>query len=249
MSSNINISVQETLDTVSIGVSDSDLEVNILVEENTDSEVNISIQDGRDGYTPIKGVDYFDGTNGNDGLSIKVNNVGQVGGNISLTTDNIPDDTDKRYVTDAQLVVISNTSGTNTGDEDAASIGAIVNAATDYTTPLDADKIGIWDTANGLLKSVTWLNIKATLKTYFDTLYTPLSDAFDVGLNFVDVETAYYKRNTDFKINTIENPNSLTVTIEVNAVAYVLGTTINTYDEVTVDVDNVGFVVLNCEEV
>ena len=33
-----------------------------------------------------------------------------------LTTSDIADSTDKRYVTDAQLVVIGNTSGTNTGD-------------------------------------------------------------------------------------------------------------------------------------
>lgn len=47
------------------------------------------------------------------------------------------------------------------------------NPSTSYTTPLDADKIGIWDTLNSLFKYVTWLNLKATLKTYFDTLYKP----------------------------------------------------------------------------
>lgn len=45
------------------------------------------------------------------------------------------------------------------------------NPSTSYPTPLDADKIGIWDTLNSLFKYVTWLNLKATLKTYFDTLY------------------------------------------------------------------------------
>lgn len=60
-------------------------------------------------------------------------------------------------------------SGTNTGDETAARIGAIVNGATSYTTPLDADKIGIWDTANSLFKAVTWANIKATLAGYFSS--------------------------------------------------------------------------------
>ncbi len=38
-------------------------------------------------------------------------------GVVSLTTTDIADATNKRYVTDAQLVVIGNTSGTNTGDQ------------------------------------------------------------------------------------------------------------------------------------
>lgn len=70
------------------------------------------------------------------------------------------------------LLGISSISGTNTGDETAARIGTIVNGATAYTTPLDADKVGIWDVANSLFKATTWANIKATLKAYFDTKYT-----------------------------------------------------------------------------
>lgn len=76
------------------------------------------------------------------------------------------------HLTSAEHTIVQNTSGTNTGDETAARIGAIVNVATDYTTPLDADKIGIWDVANSLFKSVTLANLKATLVTYFDTLYS-----------------------------------------------------------------------------
>lgn len=72
---------------------------------------------------------------------------------------------------------------------------------------------------------------------------------FDEGFSFIDVETAYYRRNENFKINTIENPDALTVTIEVNGVAYSLGDPINAYDEVTIDVDAVGFIVLNCESI
>jgi hypothetical protein len=37
--------------------------------------------------------------------------------NISITTAGVNDSTNRRYVTDAQLVVIGNTSGTNTGDQ------------------------------------------------------------------------------------------------------------------------------------
>lgn len=107
MASTVNITIQENLDAINLGVNDAE------------STVVITIVDGSNGYTPIKGVDYFDGRDGRDGTdwsNVKVNGVSQVSGEITLTTDNIPDDTDKRYVTDAQLVVIGNTSGTNTGD-------------------------------------------------------------------------------------------------------------------------------------
>lgn len=46
-----------------------------------------------------------------------------------------------------------------------------ISQLTNYTPPLDADIIPIVDTANTTTKKVTWANIKATLKTYFDTLY------------------------------------------------------------------------------
>lgn len=46
-----------------------------------------------------------------------------------------------------------------------------ISELTNYSTPLDADLMPIVDTANTTTKKVTWANIKATLKTYFDTLY------------------------------------------------------------------------------
>lgn len=48
----------------------------------------------------------------------------------------------------------------------------IIAASTSKTTPVDADVLPILDSAAAnILKKVTWTNIKATLKTYFDTLY------------------------------------------------------------------------------
>lgn len=46
-------------------------------------------------------------------------------------------------------------------------------------TPLDADKFVFWDVVDSLLKSITWANLKALLKTYFDTLYSVTSHLHD----------------------------------------------------------------------
>jgi len=46
-------------------------------------------------------------------------------------------------------------------------------AATAKATPVDADQLPLVDSAAAdVLKKLTWVNVKATLKTYFDTLYT-----------------------------------------------------------------------------
>ena len=59
-----------------------------------------------------------------------------------------------------------------------AGIAAAIHAATGKTTPVDADEIGISDSAASFgFKKLTWANLKATLKTYFDTLYATLGAA------------------------------------------------------------------------
>jgi hypothetical protein len=56
-----------------------------------------------------------------------------------------------------------------------------INTATGKTTPVDADVIGISDSAaSSVLKKLTWANIKATLKTYLDTLYAGKGSNTDI---------------------------------------------------------------------
>ena len=59
---------------------------------------------------------------------------------------------------------------------DQADVAALIHAATSKTTPVDADELGLVDSAaSNVLKRLTWANLKAALKTYFDSLVTTLS--------------------------------------------------------------------------
>jgi hypothetical protein len=109
-------------------------------------------------------------------------------------------------------------SGTNTGDQTAVSgnagtatalassrnidgqafdgtanitvIAPGTHAATGKTTPVDADEMPLVDSAaSNVLKKITWANIKATLKTYFDTLYATVSQPFDLMAFYPGVPT------------------------------------------------------------
>lgn len=102
----------------------------------------------------------------------------------TTTTANITDSTDKRFVTDAQLVVIGNTSGTNTGDETQATIKTKLGAASTlvdgYLTTAD------WDTFNNKEGAIT-----ATASTDYyrgDKTFQTL-DKTAVGLANVDNTT------------------------------------------------------------
>lgn len=59
----------------------------------------------------------------------------------------------------------------------AADVAASIVAAVDKATPVDADSLGLVDSAAAnVLKELTWANVKATLKTYFDALTTTLTN-------------------------------------------------------------------------
>ena len=66
---------------------------------------------------------------------------------------------------------ITDLSGVNTGDETAASIAAIVTGATGKTTPVDADEVGITDSAASYgLKKLTFANLWAWVKSKIESV-------------------------------------------------------------------------------
>lgn len=72
----------------------------------------------------------------------------------------------------AQVKTDLGLTGTNSGDETVATIGSLIDGATAKTTPVNADTIAISDSAaSGILKKLSFTNLKTFLKTYFDTLY------------------------------------------------------------------------------
>jgi hypothetical protein len=118
--------------------------------------------------------------------------------------------------TDAVLSVDSSTG--------AIDLATILFAKTAKTTPVDADTMPMTDSAaSNVLKKVTWANIKATLKTYLDTLYQPLdSDLTTIaGLtattnNFiVSVGSAWASRTpaqvkTTLSLDNVDNTSNAT---------------------------------------
>jgi len=78
--------------------------------------------------------------------------------------------------------------------ETATTIGALIGGADD-ATPNDTDFVATSLTAAGILKKITWTNVKAFLKTYFDTLYLGLAGGTMTG----DIQLG----ETDIKLDAV----------------------------------------------
>lgn len=149
------------------------------------------------------------------------------------TTADIADSTDKRYVTDAQLTVIGNTSWTNSWDEDVTSIKTKLWAAdTDsdwYLTSTD------WNTFNAKQAAlVSGTNIKTVWGTTL--LWSGDIDWWTGNIGYKNIPQVSKSANYTLVLwdagKSIDHPssdaNARTFTIPANSsVAYPVGTTIS----------------------
>jgi hypothetical protein len=135
-----------------------------------------------------------------------VDSVNGQTGTVVLDPDDLDDtSTTHKFVTAAEKTKLSNLSGTNTGDQttvtgnagtatalqtsrnidgqafngtaDITVIAPGTHAATSKATPVDADEIPLVDSAaSNVLKKLTWANLKATIKSYYDAVTSTLTN-------------------------------------------------------------------------
>lgn len=177
------VSVAGTLGGHAVNIGDT---VRALVDAPGSTDSNWAISENNIGYVPENAANK-NAAGGYAGLGAlyKLALMNQAGTFISLMTNTN---------TASRTYTLQDKTGTVSIKDDA-------NTDTNYATPLDADKMSIWDTVNAVLKSVTWANIKATLKTYFDTLY-PSGSGTSTGSNTGD---------------NAANSNYQTLTVQQNA--------------------------------
>lgn len=98
----------------------------------------------------------------------------------------------------------------NTGN---LTLGAIIAALSSKTTPVDADTIALSDSeAANASKKLSWANIKATLKTYFDTLYQAISSVLTDLTTKWTPASASSAASLQFHEDTDNGTNKITVT-------------------------------------
>lgn len=140
---------------------------NGTIADDTDLGLKVTANAGITGATKTK---------------VTYDSKGLVTSGADATTADIAASTNKNYVTDAQQTVLGNTSGANSGDETGARIATLLHGATAKTTLVDADEVNGTDSANSFsLIRTTWTNVKAFLKTYFDTLYAAINNPTVTG--------------------------------------------------------------------
>lgn len=112
---------------------------------------------------------------------------------------------------------------------DAGNVGSAIDGATAKTTPVDADTIPLIDSAAAnVLKKLSWANIKATAKAYFDTLYQA---ALVSGTNIKTVNSTSLLGSGDIAISA--SPGGSTTQLQYNNAGAFGGMSGTTWNDTT----------------
>jgi len=156
--------------------------------------------------------------NPSSGILTATGFAGPLTGNVTGNVSGSSGSTTGNAATATALQTARTIDGTSfDGTANILVVAPAIHAAPSKATPVDADELGIWDSVGLVLNKVTWANIKATLKTYFDTVYaalagsstqtfsvaTPTSAAHAVRLDFFAPITA--SLGADVALNNIAN--------------------------------------------
>ena len=95
---------------------------------------------------------------------------------------------------------------TNTWDETTTTMWTLINWADAKVTPVDTDLVPIRDVTGWLLEKVTWANIKATIKAYYDSVTSTFTNkTFDANWTWnslSNVDVADLANWTDWELIT-----------------------------------------------
>lgn len=154
---------------------------------------------------------------------VQVNTAGVVTGPASSVNNNVVlfDGTTGGLIKDSGLTL----AGTNTGDETTTTAGALINGATNKATPVDADYLGLMDSAaSNVLKKLSWANLKTTVRTYLlatVNVFTKNQSVTTVALTDGANIAVDASLSNNFKVTlggnrTLDNPTNLTEGMVLN---------------------------------
>jgi hypothetical protein len=142
---------------------------------------------------------------GSGGVGGAVDSVNGQTGVVVLDADDIDDTaTTNKFATAAELTKLAGIEAL-ADVTDAGNVGAVNAAASSKNPPIDADSLPIVDSAaSNVIKRVTFTNLKAFLKTYFDTLHGSLAtintwalvQTFTSGINLGNTNLTNYTQGT-----------------------------------------------------
>jgi len=126
-------------------------------------------------------------------FSIASGGTGQIGSTWDIAVQNLKDNLGLSKPSDESI--IPNAYGETSGNSQEQGGFAELITALEKNTPVDADYLGLMDSAAGnILKKLSWLNLKSDLKTYFDTLYGVKNPSIVALSSPTTIDSSYFRQ-------------------------------------------------------